>query len=161
MKWIDEKGRLWGRINIIDMILILIVIAALAFVGIKFMGKGQIAIIPEKQEVSVTIFTNALFHFVKDQLQVGEEVRLLTNNEVFGQIVDLETRNGFQLVSTADGRWVEADIPNKYSVNITIKGNAVKSGEFLSIGGTQLLVGSEVAIKGSRFTVKGIISDVK
>ncbi len=161
MKWIDEKGKLWGRINIIDLALILIVLAALAFVGMKFLGKGEIAIISEKQSVTVSIFTNGVFPFVKEQMQTGDEVRLQSNNALMGKIERLDIRNGFALIATADGRWVEADIPEKYSIDIVINGEAVKSGDSLSIGGTPLLVGSEVTIKGPKFWVKGIIMDVQ
>lgn len=162
MKWIDDKGRLWGRINLIDLALIVIVIAALIFAGMKFLGRGDIpSIVSERQEVTFTIYTNAIFPFVKEQIREGDEVRLVSNNEVLGKIEKLEIKSGTGLVSTADGRWIESDIPNKYQINIVIKGKAVKSGEYLSIGGTQLLAGSEVAVKGPKFTIKGLISDVK
>lgn len=161
MKWIDEKGKLWGRINIIDLALILILIVAVAFVGMKFMNKGEITIIAEKQEVTLTIFTNAIFPFVKDQMQVGDIIRLEKNNAILGKVEHLDVRNGYTLVSTADGRWLEAEIPNKFAIDIVIKGEATKSGEFLSIGGTQLLIGTEFIIKGPKYTAKGVISDVK
>ncbi len=161
MKWIDEKGRLWGRINLIDLTLILILIAALAFAGMKFLGKGEIQIIAEKQTVTFTLFTNSVFPFVKDQMQEGDEVRLVGNNAVLGTIESLEIKTGYGLIATADGRWIEADIPNKYSIDIVIKGEATKSGEAFTIGGTPLLAGNEITIKGPKYTVKGLISYVK
>lgn len=162
MSWIDEKGKLWGRINLIDLVLILIVIAALAFAGFKFLGKGEVQIInTEKQNVTVTIFTNGVYPFIKDQMNKGDVIRLTTNNAVFGTIEDLQIKSGFGLIATADGRWIEANTPNKFSIDIVLSGQATKSGETLSIAGTNLLIGSEVSIKGSNYTLKGLISDVK
>lgn len=162
MKWIDEKGRLWGRINLIDLALIIIVIAALAFAGMKFLSKGDIPIIAaEKQTVTFTLFTNSVFNFVKEQMKEGDVIRLQTNNAVLGTVERLDVRAGYGLIATDDGRWVEADIPNKYSIDIVIKGEATKSGEALSVGGMQLLVGTEITVKGPKYTVKGLISDVK
>ena len=35
---IDEKGRLFGKVNIVDLLIILIVLAAAAFLGYRFLG---------------------------------------------------------------------------------------------------------------------------
>ena len=39
MKIIDEKGRLFGKINLIDLLVIVLVIAIIAAVGWKLVGK--------------------------------------------------------------------------------------------------------------------------
>ncbi|MEG0754956.1 MAG: DUF4330 domain-containing protein, partial [Oscillospiraceae bacterium] len=38
MKVVDEKGKLFGKINIIDLLVIILVIAGLALVGWKVIG---------------------------------------------------------------------------------------------------------------------------
>lgn len=35
---IDEKGRLFGKVNIVDLIIVIIIIAAAAFIGMKLFG---------------------------------------------------------------------------------------------------------------------------
>ncbi|MEG1720465.1 MAG: DUF4330 domain-containing protein [Pseudoflavonifractor sp.] len=40
-KIIDEKGKLFGKINIIDLIVLLLVLAVVAVVALKFMGRGN------------------------------------------------------------------------------------------------------------------------
>ena len=35
-KVLDEKGRLFGKVNIVDLLIVLVIIAAVAFVGIKY-----------------------------------------------------------------------------------------------------------------------------
>lgn len=41
MKVIDEKGKLFGKLNIIDLLVIVFIIAAVAVVGMKFLGGGD------------------------------------------------------------------------------------------------------------------------
>lgn len=43
MKIVDEKGKLFGKLNIIDLLVILLVVAAVVLVGIKLMGKGGVS----------------------------------------------------------------------------------------------------------------------
>lgn len=41
MKVVDEKGKLFGKLNIIDLLVIVLIIAAVAVVGLKFLGGGS------------------------------------------------------------------------------------------------------------------------
>ena len=35
---IDEKGKLFGKVNIVDLIIVVIILAAAAFIGMKLLG---------------------------------------------------------------------------------------------------------------------------
>lgn len=162
MKLIDERGKLFGRINVIDLLLILIVLGALAFVGVKFLGKDNIPIIAaDKKTTTVTLFANAVHPFVVDKIKVGDVLRLTSNSAVFGKIVDIRKDKATSVVSTADGKFVNSEIPDKYLLYIDIEGEATSSGGSLSIGGQTLLVGDSLSVKGANYTLKGLISDLK
>ena len=46
---IDEKGRLFGKLNIVDLLVILVVLVAVVVLGVKFLGKdGGAASIPAR-----------------------------------------------------------------------------------------------------------------
>lgn len=44
MRIIDEKGRLFGRLNVIDLVVIFLVIAAVAALGIKLADSGSLGV---------------------------------------------------------------------------------------------------------------------
>ncbi len=54
MKIIDEKGRLFGKINLIDLLVIVLVVAVVAAVGWKLVGKKAAA------SVSITTMKSRL-----------------------------------------------------------------------------------------------------
>ncbi len=41
MKVVDEKGKLFGKLNVIDLIVIIVILAALVVVGVKWLGADQ------------------------------------------------------------------------------------------------------------------------
>jgi len=41
MKLVDEKGKLFGKINVIDLLVIVVIIAILAVIGMKVLGVGD------------------------------------------------------------------------------------------------------------------------
>ena len=53
---IDEKGRLFGKLNIVDLLVILVVLVAVVVLGVKFLGKdGGGGINPGKTQVTYTV----------------------------------------------------------------------------------------------------------
>ena len=52
---IDEKGRLFGKLNIVDLLVILVVLVAVVVLGVKFLGKdGGGGINPGKTHIVKT-----------------------------------------------------------------------------------------------------------
>lgn len=41
MKVVDEKGKLFGKLNIIDLLVIVLIVAVAAVVGVKFLGNNE------------------------------------------------------------------------------------------------------------------------
>ena len=56
MKIIDEKGRLFGKINLIDLLVIVLVVAVVAAVGWKLVGKKAAASVSDNtHEMTFTV----------------------------------------------------------------------------------------------------------
>jgi hypothetical protein len=162
MKVIDQKGRIFGAINILDLFLILLLIGALIFAGIKFTQEGEIVSGPKTQkEVTYVLYNSAEHPFVVDQIKKGDVIRNKDNNAKIGEVVAVEKQPGKSAVSTADGRMVMATVPEKYSVYITVKTKATVSGETaVGEGDNALLAGNKVSIKGPKYMIDTIISKV-
>lgn len=54
MKIIDEKGKLFGKINIIDLLIIVLIVAALVVVGVKVLGGDKADNTPTDPDTSET-----------------------------------------------------------------------------------------------------------
>ena len=58
---IDEKGRLFGKLNIVDLLVILVVLVAVVVLGVKFLGKdGGGGINPGKTQVTYTVLVKGV-----------------------------------------------------------------------------------------------------
>lgn len=160
MSVIDNRGRIFGKINLIDFMLILVVLVAIAF-GVYKLTKEDIAIIPTEKNVVVQFYGNALYPFILENMKEGDLVRTLDTNDVIGRIVKITPGDAINLVPTADGRTVKSVIPDKYSVYIDVEGKAKVVNEILYAGNTPLLVGNELKIKGTSFTMFTVMSKVQ
>jgi hypothetical protein len=162
MKAIDEKGKIFGVINILDLFLILLLIGALVFAGIKFTQNEDVASGPKTtKEVTYVLYNSAEHPFVVDQIKVGDIIKDKDKNVPIGKVVSIDKQPGKAAVSTADGRMVMATVPEKYSVYITVKTKATVSGHTaVGEGDNALLVGSKLSIKGPKYMIETIISKV-
>ena len=83
---IDEKGRLFGKVNIVDLIIVIIVLAAAVFIGMRLFGpESEIA---NTQNVRITMFCEETPDFVADQLEAGSEAWDAENQVTLGTLVD-------------------------------------------------------------------------
>ncbi len=160
MSLIDNRGRLFGKINLIDFLLILVVLAAVAFGAYKLTKDQDFTIIAPEKKVIVQFYANGLYPFVTANMKEGDLIRTLDTNDPIGKIVRIDKRPAINLVPTADGRMVISNVPEKDSVYIDVEGNAKLSNGVLMAGSTPLLVGNELKIKGTSFTVQSVISRV-
>ncbi|MBR5586754.1 MAG: DUF4330 domain-containing protein, partial [Clostridia bacterium] len=75
---VDEKGRLFSKISIIDLVIVLLMVVAIAFVGVKILGlNDKIGAINVKTETyQITFKVNNVRQATVDALEksVGEEV---------------------------------------------------------------------------------------
>lgn len=163
MKVFDERGKLFGVINILDLFLIIVLLGAIAFAGIKYFTPGDTAAGPgaAKAPVTYVLFNSNSHGFVVDKINVGDTLRDVGSNVVLGTIVDIEVGEAKHVVTTADGRMVQTTVPDKKQLYVTMESEATMAGEVAVIGGTQLLVGTSLQAKGPEYVLPFLISDVR
>ena len=77
------------RINIIDLVLILAVLACAAGIFIRS-NLHETVLIRNEQKVRVTILSEALLTESTESMHLNDSFRFSSNNEVFGDLLDLE-----------------------------------------------------------------------
>ncbi len=86
---LDEKGRLFGKVNIIDLLIVVVLIAAVAVVGLKFFGGGGSN--KTAAETTIVIYCEETAYFVPEQLTAGDTVYDFTDDIDIGELIDWET----------------------------------------------------------------------
>ena len=128
-KIIDEKGRLWGKISIIDLFVLIVVIVLIAAVYIR-------SNISDKNMKETVDFVYQLeLKDVRDytfsNLNVGDTV-YDAKDTVVGTIKQIDVRDATAPSSLMDGTYVIASIENKHDVIISIeaKGTIDNAGRY-------------------------------
>lgn len=161
MSIIDNRGRLFGKINVIDFLLILVILAAVAFGVYKVtQDSGALPVLSPTKKVIVEFYGNSIYPFVVENMNEGDTIRTLETNDVIGKLVSKRVEQAISLNATDDGRTVISKVPDKNLVYLQVEGEAKLVNGILTIGQTPLLVGYDLKIKGTDFSIPSVISKV-
>ncbi len=160
---IDEKGRLFGKLNIVDLLVILVVLVAVVVLGVKFLGKdGGGGINPGKTQVTYTVLVKGVEQEVYDNIQKYIPGQLMASGEMLdGQVVSVEPRAHEQTVTvdTTDGTLEIPVDEGTIDLLFTIECNVVNP-ITTEIGTQEVRVGKTHTVKTDKFELmNGVILD--
>lgn len=139
---INKEGKFFGKISIID----ILVIAAIILLGVglfvKFGTSGTNLVASTNEKIEYTLQVDAVRMYTVEALQGGGPVSDATTKEEMGKIVDVTYEPAQKRVDMADGTFQMVVIPEEYDVTVTVevegkvsdKGFYTKGNKFLAAG---------------------------
>lgn len=135
---IDEKGRLFGKVNIVDLLIVLIIVAAGAFLGYRLLGpKSAVA---NTADIALSFYCEEAADYAAEQLEAGMEVWDSQNNVVLGKLREWRVGNSKSYVTDANGNVVQLARDGYCSLELVVDCKGVVGAHGVSIGGTSYAV---------------------
>lgn len=140
---IDKKGKLFGKLNIIDLFVILFIIAAAIGIGARFFS-GAAEDVRSKTAFTYVVEIEGVRSYTVDALAKKGPVIDTKSKKTVGEITDVSYQPMKTQSMKADGTTVFAEVPDKYTALVTVssEGNETDKGYFvgenieLSVGTT-------------------------
>lgn len=156
MKFIDEKGKLFGIINIIDLCVLLIIITFISFAVYK--KTSAVPPMPASTEtIQIKVEVTDVRDVTVDAITEGEIVYNYDKGEVFGKILEKTVTPVKALYQNQEGKLVESIVPNQYDVTITLESTATVTNAKILIGNEEVAIGTTVKMKGKKFLTQGTV----
>lgn len=160
MKVINEKGKLFGLINIIDLCVLLVLVLVVGAVGVKFVGKKAQGPVVQPKDVYFTVRCPL---FPESAVVALNESKKLVSESNFtdAEIVNVKSNQADYTVPTADGRLNLTKHPLWKDIYITIKIKATPDQATLRIGRQEIHIGGDYIVKTQRVELKGVVQKVE
>jgi len=143
-----KDAKLFGKINIIDLVIIVAIIGAAVFGAQQFRaGEGLIAVAPDTQEFYISFFTEEVENFTAYALRIGDSVFDNGRNVPMGVVTNLRIEDAIIWNADQHGNTVRSDKPGFSSVEITARLSAVPHYHGIMIGGNRYGVGHSLAVR--------------
>lgn len=156
MKIIENK-KLFGKINVIDILLILIALVIFV-VAYMIFGKSTVG----TQNSRIYIFQYEMQNILKqtaDSIQVGDKIYDNETNAYIGKVKSVDILQYEQVVANYEtNELVSVVVPDKYNAVITIENNLIDEGADLKTEDEYIVkVGKKVYVRGGQYAGSGYI----
>ena len=139
-----KPWKLFGKLNVIDLLILLIVIAAVAVLGSRLVkSKTTVVRTAATQKTIVTFYGfDDVSTFVMDAMQVGDPVELYPNDTRVGTLLSFSREPAYELVTDpATGETARQEILDHCFLTFTCECNGAMTREGLTIEDTTFVVG--------------------
>lgn len=159
---IDEKGRLFGKISIIDICALLALLALLAGAYYKFFMVDPQHTAANFDTIEYKVLMKEVRQQSIDAVEIGAEVYDVRTDSYMGKVINKEIAPSPAMVTKADGTIVMAEKPERFDVlvTITVPGVETQFG-FLANGKRDLNRESIQVLKTQKIIMEAKIADVK
>ncbi|NLM11201.1 MAG: DUF4330 domain-containing protein [Clostridiaceae bacterium] len=158
MKILDDKGRLFGIINIIDLLVLLLVLVVIAG-GIWFFSRKDTTETGPTEVYYVTIKCAELDEEVADYLHIGDRL-YYANGFTDVVVTEVSVEPAKIDVVRDDGTIIVATHPELKDIYVTVKVNSIPGDPMLWIGQLHATVGKELVLKTQYVEVPGVITGI-
>lgn len=166
---LDEKGRLFGKINIVDLLVIILVLGVAILVGVKLLGKGGVLPGAEggKAKITFTVQVNNVYPEVYDSLlpyiqQEGGDQLMASGNLLSGYVVDVKAvphDASTVSINSSLGALVLPMDDNLLDLTFTVEAT-VPNADTNELGTQEIRIGKSHTLKTTHFEFAGgLITD--
>lgn len=125
MKIIDEKGKLFGGINVIDLTLFLLILVLAFGTYYKFFRLDNTSVVSTMQTVRYDVKIAGCRIFLLDAIRSGDTLYDKASGNAIGTIVEVKSESAKQDLQLLDGTYKECEIPNRIDVTLTVEAQGV------------------------------------
>lgn len=164
MKVVNEKGKLFGIINVVDLLILVAVIAIAGAIGLQLFGQKINDVVSPQVELTAEVVIVGtpprLVSEIMRQDLVGE--RLVAGNEYMNATVtDVWLEDYVMQAIRSDGIIVDSTDPSKKDVVVKIRTTIAKDTPSPKIGSQELRAGKTYILKTQTFECSGTIRYVE
>lgn len=152
---IDKKGNLFGKINIIDIFILIVIIAVGVFVFKKILSPS---ITVRQDNIVFQIYVEESPDFAAEAVQVGGNLADDIKGVDLGTIIDVQLDEGYEFVPTANGELVRGYKEGYNSVYLTSEVKGTYSENGVIIAGNKYNIGHSITVRAGQGKLFGVVA---
>lgn len=170
--FIDQKGKLFGKISIIDLLVIIIILAGLcgSYAAFQKVKGGKVltenkALLKQDSTLDmleVRMRLEEVRSMTRDSVHIGDEVYAKDTNKYLGEITDVEVEPAKRVITGFSGDTAEAEVPERMDVILVVQipGKRTEGGYFTG-NNIHLVYDSAFEIKTPTIQTTPIIEGIR
>jgi hypothetical protein len=158
---IDDKGKLFGKINIIDLAVIVVVVVAIAGIGYKLTKSNTITPLTKTQTVLMVFEEDERPEFAIAPVKKGDVVNDKLSGITIGYVESVETGPSRTYYYNSEGQSVVSSKPGHVSYKITARCSGILTNTGITIGGTEFHINRQEQTRFGKTLLFPRITDIR
>ena len=164
MKIVNEKGKLFGIINIIDLIVLVCIVLVAGALVYKFAAPAASDVIAPKADMYVTMRVRGAMDYLKDEvtkLEAGQQLVAGSSYVSETELVSVESLPYLAAATSDAGQFITANDPQKSDLMIVVKAKQNKDEAIYKIGNQEVRIGRGFIFKTQTVEVNAIVEKIE
>jgi hypothetical protein len=160
LRLVDQRGRLFGLINLVDLGVIVLILALAGAGAYKVLAirRGPVRV---PRDIDFTMLVQEVRQATVDVVHEGDFVWDYDSSLPFGTIKAIQVLPATKHASTSDGRWVLTELPERYDLVLTVRAQALVSDAAIVVGRMEIRIGTKVTIKTRNYAIETRVTGIK
>lgn len=142
---LDRQGRLFGKVNIIDLLIVLVVILAVVFFAVKHFD-GDVSV-STGEAVRMEFYAEEVPDYSANAVKIGDPLTDDTGNIHLGVVTDVTVAPAVSYATDDQGNVVVSEKPGYSSIRITGEGNGRIYEHGVIISGSKYGIGHSFTLR--------------
>ncbi|SHJ61939.1 DUF4330 domain-containing protein [Paramaledivibacter caminithermalis] len=165
MKIIDEKGRIFGLINYLDLMVLLIValLAGKFFVLDNDENAKELLQSQSNKEILLTYYIKGIKEISVNSVKEGDVFRDVETGSILGEVVKKEVANSQIQTTDTEGNVIYSIIPDRYDLILTLKskGNVTETDRDIKVSNVDVQIGRSMLIESKLIRFMAVIYGIE
>lgn len=155
---IDNKGRVFGKVSIIDIffVIIVLVLGALVLFKLGFLSSDQ-GLVGNENKIEIVFYQEEINDFSANNVHIGDPASEALQNIGFGNVIDVKIGESISWDATVDGTQTPASREGYSSIYITMEANGSLGSNGINIGGSTYYIGQTITLRAGNSIFYGKI----
>jgi hypothetical protein len=165
--FIDGKGKLFGKVSVIDVLIVLVVLAVVGGVGYKMTRSNTITPFTSapQDDIQIMFYVEDAPEFAAKAIQKGDLCKDQERNVAFGYVTDIQIDKSISWGQNDKGEFVASTKAGYSRVMVTAEGKGIfrdsKNYVGVTYGGADFFVGRTTNLMAGKSMFQCRIYDVK
>lgn len=150
---IDSKGKLFGKVSIIDILIVLVIIAGVGGVTYKFNKSKAVTPFTKTEDIQIVFFTEDIPDYVAQSIKQGDLVKDRVSNSVFGRVKEVKIDKGIFYAPNDRGEMVASSKPGYVSLMLTVEGQGIYTDNGVTFGNVDYYINKTLEVRAGNTAI--------
>jgi hypothetical protein len=158
---IDEKGKLFGKINILDLMVFVLVLVVIAGVAYKFTKSNAPTPFTQRDKIETVFYVEEVPVYSVAAVKQGAVVEDRVTGSVFGTVTAMDVQPSVSYAPDNNGKMVKSSKETYNSLSLTVVGNGTYSENRVTFKNIDYFINKQLEIRIGNVAVYTRIKSIK